>query len=656
MKNPIVLRQDELLHLRYELNTRIHSSQIYPLRAPNGSSLVITAHEKGLHLLWRGGRLYKSQPPSRNNGPKTNGTSRDAVMIIDSDEEEDAASDQGQKPRSDEHDFDDDEAEYDPKKPYDVTVSDLNLPLDTAVLHMSFPRIPRTSQSVMLESLPDMARESAIVACACADYTVRVLAIPLYPPSPKLRIWLAKQTLPPKVGSDCQPWFEQMVIVRSVPAHRSIPKKVSVKLTTRSIADVPQRSIEDDEDSVVFAESQGGEDGQWDLIVASCSDDLSGLLIVTKVPLHEDGSAIAADNGADISPCITEYLQSAAVTVQLNPALQLSENQADLLVAGADGVVKLYKFDSSSELDSGTWMLSLYTGSDASRPNGAKSLVDACWAFDGNAIVVLTVDGEWGVWDVGRTGPKGKGVGVNTITGSIPTKYTINGWVGTLPAMSTKSKRSSNETGFMSRLAPMTPGTRKIRQAAFFTGSGDQNISSMRGGLCVCPTEKKRDNKAEDETILIWHGDKIVIMPSLLTHWQDKLSGSGNLFVDGAKGRPRAVQLNDIGGELRNAVIMSPEQNRASEAVGGSTWDHDLIVTGERSFTLITQPLREPPYHRNQNMKSAPNVDQYLLNQGELDLRGMNRILNEMSRGPQAASVPTTTITNKRKADFAHPG
>ena len=80
--------------MRYELSHRIHDTKVYPVKAPNGSTIILYGHETGVGILWRGGRPLKqvaSPKQAPKPPPKVNGTSNnDVVMIIDSDDDEPA--------------------------------------------------------------------------------------------------------------------------------------------------------------------------------------------------------------------------------------------------------------------------------------------------------------------------------------------------------------------------------------------------------------------------------------------------------------------------------------------------------------------------------------------------------------------------------------
>jgi len=100
--------------IRYELPHRVHKAVIYPIKAPTGSTVILYGHETGVGVVWRGGRpLKKNAPPPKEPAKpaNVNGTSNDAIMIIDSDDEEPAKA-APQQPQ--EAEFEDEDEELDP--------------------------------------------------------------------------------------------------------------------------------------------------------------------------------------------------------------------------------------------------------------------------------------------------------------------------------------------------------------------------------------------------------------------------------------------------------------------------------------------------------------------------------------------------------------
>ena len=123
----------------YELPHRIHSAQIYPVIAPNGSTVIVYGHDRGLRILWRGGRRRKEDAQSARR-PRRNGTASGGdVIVIDDDDEEPQ-----QNAQSEQSNFEEDEDEQDPDCPYPGVIQAVDLDLDAEVLHLAIPPVSYT--------------------------------------------------------------------------------------------------------------------------------------------------------------------------------------------------------------------------------------------------------------------------------------------------------------------------------------------------------------------------------------------------------------------------------------------------------------------------------------------------------------------------------
>ena len=185
-------------------------------------------------------------------------------------------------------------------------------------------------------------------------------------------------------------------------------------------------------------------------------------------------------------------------------------------------------------------------------------------------------------------------------------------------------------------LAPTTPGTRRIRQENLFSGQIAQPNELVHGGLSVSPARKSSIQNADDESILLWHGDNIAILPSLLKYWQNTVRGGGNLFGADTRGQLKRVGSSSLGDEERNEVSLFPES--CLSTVKSRTQDqNDILITTERGIVIMSTPIAEP----RTITSSSPSImtssaDQHLLALGELDVNGMDRVIAGMSNGFQA--------------------
>lgn len=625
--------------------------------SPNGSTIVVCGHEGGLLLIWRGGiplKSSKTEPEKESSPPKANGAS-DAMIILDSDDEDVPTKPSPQ--HINEPEFEEGESEFDPSQPYEPIIQTLELPLGTDVLHLTFPQLPPDLHLSSLGSLPKMLLVRMLMAVTCADCSVRVLSLPLTPPSSKskARPELRKDLLGPMTGNGM--FREQMLVLSGGNGHQRIPEGVSVSLSPH--IDVGQGDIEMDDPEpegsthsrtssharhkICSREGKRGDEELWDVLVASHSTDTSGLLLIHRVPLLDDGSGIDLKDFKASVPWRIQSLASPAMSIQFNTSLYPASRHSHLLLTNANGVARI--FDCQPDLDAkrGSWLISLYTNYE-STSNGLprrKDILKAQWVLGGKAIAVLLADGEWGIWDLEAAGPKDKKdtdswqapAGVNL------SKFAISGRVGS-SSTARESAKSSATTESRSRLAPMTPGTRKVRQETLFTGPAAKSVRPARGGISLLPIPDGLDHRADDETLLLWYGNSTSILPSLLTHWQTKVQGSGNLFGKGARGQAKDLNNIQLGGELRNDVSLIP-QRQTSDSAASDPRQSNVLITGEHRFIIVAPPRTEP------EASAAPKpgirsevADQALLAKGELDVNGIDNMLDSMTNGHQTNGIP----------------
>ena len=599
-------------------------------------------HEQGLRLVWRGGRPLKEDAQISSGQPKSNGEGQDAVMInLDSSDEEPPK----ETTPKDQPLFQDEEEECDPSEPYEPIIQTLDLPLGVGVLHLSFPRL---HQGVHDSNLPTILSEKAVIALACSDLSIRIIAVPLRPPSANSKRDVQLRDSTPSLVAGRSLFGEQMITLSSGTTHQSIPKGVSISMTAALPEDPEELDLEDvDEDTTrrplsrrtsrSRSVSGPGKDQSWDLLVASHSADLSGLLLIHRIPLVE-GNRVSDEMHI---PWRKQYLASPAVSVDFCSALYPSSRHSQLLVADTKGAVRLYDCLPKSTAARGSWLLSLYT--DFETPENSlprrKPILDAQWVLGGKAILVLQADGKWGIWDYEGHGPIPTQPSTSSTnkSASLLTTYAIEGWISSSLIPQPLVKASNARMDSRSKLAPMTPGTRKMKQDALFsTPSHHVSNRPARGGLCVAPVPNTMSARPDDESVLLWYDTTAVVIPSLFTHWQNKARGSGNLFGSGAKGEPKTISNIRLGGEHCNVMNSLSKTQSKTSAKDNNPSQIPILVTGEKRLLIITPPLKGPetPEAVSPAEDEVPStLDQQLLAKGELDVSGMDRILARMSNG-----------------------
>lgn len=632
--------------LSYEKSQRIHASMVYPLLSPNGSSVIVCGHQQGLTILWRGGRPLKFQSTASESRP-SNGVSNDSIMVIDS---EDEASEIDYK---DTTIFEQEERELKPSQPQDSIIQSLDLPLGTAVLHLSFPHLPPESQDSSMRSLPKILSDTILIAMTCSDFTIRLLTVPLLPPSPARKM---------RSGSECQvlketsaPGYfgEQMVVLPPENGHQSIPKGVSITITGSPQLDYENESIGVENTGDTHAPGGSNSTSQvhskflpertsntWHILIASHSADLSGLLLIHRIAVTAGGAKLDSNPTLHHTPWKIQYLTSPAISISFNSSLYPAARHSQLLIAEATGSVRVFDcFAHHNQGLEGSWLVALYspfqTSSDSTRTLSRKLIIAAEWCLAGKAVIVLLCDGEWGLWDLGNVGPKSKNElkAHEGISGRLVTAFALSGWANSLNASKYSVIKSSTTSQKSRGLVPMTPATRKSRQENLFSGPTNQLTGLLPGGLSVSPICKASIDKAEDDAILIWHGGSIVIIDSLVTYWQNAVRGAGNLFGNDTRRHLKHMSSPALGGELwNNLSILS--MSYPSGAKSTSSNQKEILITGERNITIVAFPVVESSAQALSVQSAIPlSADQNLLAIGELGVSGMDRILWRMSNG-----------------------
>ncbi|KAL5353951.1 hypothetical protein ACLOAV_000036 [Pseudogymnoascus australis] len=416
------LRTEQNVQLSYELSHRIYTAAPYPTPAPNGSSIVICGHDQGVRVIWRGGRTFKPAAAPKANG---NGASNNAVMIIDSDDEAPAAAEE-------EAEFEDEEAETDPSRPFPPVLQHIDLVFGTSATHLA---------------VCAAVQDRIVFAATCGDSSVRLVSLPITPPSPER-----------KAQNKSRKWGETVVTLSGFSTPADGVAMTFVK--------------EQDEKS----KSSGY------LLVASHSREVTGLLLLHKVPVLsvKKGEKITDKLSQDhTAPFQTQYLSTPASSLDFS----LSSN--NLLLADKTGAIRIY----SSDVADGSWLLTLHTDfikSDTAKFPSRKAILDTKWVLGGKAVMVLLSDGEWGVWDLQGSGPgKPRGVlGSQGITGGSLTPFSISGYIDGPPIKSTSRPTASTST-----FAPMTPATRRTVEPALLSS---HNQSATAGLISPYPSLKRQ--------------------------------------------------------------------------------------------------------------------------------------------------------------------
>ncbi|KAN0101956.1 hypothetical protein V8E51_012466 [Hyaloscypha variabilis] len=594
LPQPRVTKSSQNTQLSYELPHRIHTAKVYPLRSSNGSTIILYGHENGVKLVWRGGKPFKSAQESAAPTQKANGTGK-AVISLDSDDEGDSG-----KAFEDKPEFEDNEDELDPSRPFPEILQELDLHFGTDVLHLAIlpdPILKADGPSARgLESL----KQKIVFTAACADNILRLVTVPLTPPSPKSKAR-------PELRSDFTvalagngTWGETVVMLNG---HQKPSDGVSMTLE---------------------AANEQKSQAETHIIVASHSREVTGRLLLFRLSLKPSRPAV--------EPFQSVYLASPAKSISFNPSLS-RQLTSHLLVADSIGVCRIYDYkastkvaeDPDSPVTEGSWLISLYASFQSikndSQPLGThagfgrKTIIDAQWVSAGRAVIVLLSDGEWAVWDIEPGASQGV-LPKAGLQGGSSTKYSLTGYIDATP----KSRTSGPPQITSSKFAPMTPGTRKSTEPF---GSRLSNVA-LRGQISVLEVPSSSPTSPSEESVLFWLGETFTIIPNLSKYWAanaGKKSGPGP-FTGTPGTRASKIDNVDLQGERCSAVVQISKSSTGAHP--------DIVIVAEHRLVILStgKPIRQSEGRMVLVDKSTNGASG-----GELDVVGIEQALARMENG-----------------------
>lgn len=588
---------------RYNLNRRIHDIKTYPVLSPQGASIVLYGHENGVTVVWRGGRRLKPAKPqtSKSSANKANGSmgsSDDAVMIIDSDDEDTAGASATfvDNPEFEEEDVEDSAG-------YPEVVQTLDLFLGTNVFHVAvLPISPRAAG----DNFGDAAilQEKMVFAVTCATSSIYVITLPLVPPShdSKLREDLRADLLAGAAGKG--KWGETLT-----PLAGQLRQADGVAISL--VRDLSSSSGSRSRPAVR-------------VIVAAHSKDASGALRLWDVPVDRQSDS------APVEPFQTESLPSPLTGIAFNPN---PSHSTQLLAIASPHAIRIYDYAQSSIPQDdiadgpwpshGSWLISLYapfargTVSQCAR----KPIVGADWISHGRAILTLLADGQWGIWDVQGAGPLGNGDATslfgkhnNGIRGAAITAFNASGYLeGTSPLRNGGPQRPSFGP------SDVSPGGRRDALLSMLSG-GPERLASVKGGVQTVQLPSSRGLVSGEESLVLWLGGSdtlVCVIPVVAKFWDTQIrrsaGGGVNLFSGAQPSRMvRVTELNaGLLGERCCGVGAVPKFQRrqaassldeSEESAGESTGlPIEVLIRGESRLVVVqeyqdvdTAPVRHP--------------------------------------------------------------
>ncbi|KAH0282080.1 hypothetical protein M436DRAFT_56179 [Aureobasidium namibiae CBS 147.97] len=639
LQKPRVSRHGKQMHLNYECPHRLNVTKVYPVQTPRGADIIISGYDHGLHILWRGGRpLSTASRTVRERvddlaGTRTHRTEWNHPIDVTTSAVTEDIPDQD-KPR-----YDAEDEELDEDEPYPSFTQELKLSFGSPVLRLALPNVPQASSSLQSKArVPLIIRQRIVLAVACADATLRLITLPLTPPSAS-----AKRN--GRLGAQ---------ICELSPSAASSAMARDIALTWTSSSSLSDANNQMDLDNPQQQQPTAN-DEKLDLLVASSTSVHLETLTFYRIPIAFDELT-----GGKIPTAVIPFhavpLSSSSQCLRFSTAQYPSRHHSRLLVADVKGALKIYDplapkgrpssrasaDDSSAE--TGSWISAFNTsfqmpkGATSNYPGLAqrRKIVDVAWVSGAKAALVLLDRGEWGVWDIdGVTQKK-----MNT--------FVIQGFIGSPDAAPTSELKSRSAQG----LAPSTPNTRQQRQESLFGAPkpAAPATTTARGGVCAVATAGNHGHV--DDSVVLWYGSDAYHIPSLAALWQRSLNSSGkdigSLYGPGLS----HIEGLDLSGEILNGVTQFPVRSTAINL--GSMSLRDFVVTGEYSLIIIQsmrpqKPSRSLFAQATGGSSNGPSVfDQHLLERGELDLGGMDRLLDGM--GSRNGFAPAAT---KKRVGFA---
>lgn len=557
--------------IRYNLSRRVHDVQTYPVQSPQGATILIYGHENGVTLVWRGGRRFKPAIKKPAAKEKQNGAVEDAVMIIDSDDDEPPAKSNATSKFEDKPEFEDEIED----SPYPEIIQTLDLALGTAVLHVAvLPMTPCAAEDAAWGGA-NVLTEKLVFAVSCVTNDVYLITLPLTPPSPesKMRPELKNDLLAGKAGSGV--WGESLILLGG-----QVKNSEGIAM------------------SLVFPKASERPGKFSRAVVASHSREASGTLRLWDVPLDSKDKP-----SKPVEPFQTEYLPNFLTSISFNPT-----HTTQLLVVSATQGVRIYDYALPSlppDPDSigpfpvqGSWLLSLYQ--PFARPTSTrKPILDAAWIAHGRAVFALLADGMWGIWDVDGASPSGTGANIATklksgVRGAALTAFSASGFVeGTSSLRSVVVQPKETHSG---DFAPMTPHTRRQATASLSASNTLDRLATIKGGVKVL-AQPTSGNAIQDESVALWIGglEHVCVIPEISRFWDSQArkgsSNGANLFSGAQPTRMTKVFDLSTGllGERCSGVALAIDslKHGSSDQVGGLPVD--VLILGESRIVIVRE-------------------------------------------------------------------
>lgn len=567
--------------------------------------MILYGHQRGLSLLWRGGKRRKD--PGLDTTSLTSSHAKDSdVIVVDGDDERPTGDAQAET----DDQYEAAEEEQDTDHPFPNIICDVEYQSDAEILRMSTPTFSMLAES----EIPDVAKSHMLVTVAMSNGKVLLLLIPLGLPGPSSI---------QKLSLDELDQFE-------LAGDDAIAHDISMKVFKH---DIKRSSSTRDK----AKPSRPGDGGQ--LLIAAVASGLN----LWSLNLQWDS---ISELGREVLPIVHSTASGHSVSFQPSP------RSGQLALANRTGVVRIYDvFATRSANDSTTQVLNPATTpikqdrhgrfitsfaspfrTNTANPTLAlrKKILASAWVLHGRGLLVLLEDGEWGIWDLSPPAN----------TGNSFEDFTLRGYIDSSSAADIAASAKPKKTG--SKLAPMTPNTRKVKAENLFAGQTKLPGVAATGGVSVSPSSD-RSGKA-DESLIIWYNRDVYSIPSMQAFWQRSTSSSGGL---GSLHAPGLTHISDVNlmNELITSISQFSSKNTASN-LGQMNTQKDLLVSAEHRLVILQQLRSTGPSKRlfQQVLAERPATrDQQMLDVGELAVDGLDRMLDNMAENTRPRRVGFAT-------------
>jgi hypothetical protein len=580
------------------------------------------------------------------------------VIDLDDDDDEPKVADTAAPPAE----FEQDDEEVDPYAPYLDVIRHIDVPFWTAATRIAIPHVAQAPP----DARPGIYNNRIIVVAACSDLTLRVMSAPLDPPAQEVQDVAKMDIQVVRIeGTNTHQQFVSDITI----THTGTPSDEQEKSDAQAQSRPQTRSHSQQDQQNTDADSV-----QWSLLVASISCTGAGLLLIHQIPIRNN----QIFQSPEVSiPIRRAYLRTSSLSAKLtfNPFAYPAERHSSLLIPlPAESMVKVYQvFQPShprerrgsnatndsvsttrsakvSSNDRGKFLITLlppFVNEDGDEQR-RKRVLDAKWVAGGRAVIALLEDGEWGIWDLEAVGPisssgtnliRGQG-NISGIRGGSLTRFAIRASI--LPTVEAKQKSSNSQWQPTSgALAPMTPSTRKVRSEGLFQGSKlstDATRSNVQQYGAIIVADAAGGRSTYDESVIISYAYENIYLPSVSSFWKNET-------------KPIRLPAVRLGGQsLRSICLLSTPGLSDNALSGTSIFDTapsapDFLVQTSHRLILSVNPLSQRPYSDDATDQTPPDPsDQTLLVSGDLDVDGMDRMLDDMG-GASATKKPMNLFT-----------